>query len=151
MAETSSRRYLDAGLLVLRVGVGVAFILHGWPKITGSVDDWEAWGQSMAHFGIGFAPAFWGFMAAIAEFVGGIALVIGFAVRPFALLMLITMIVTTVTVVKGAVAEGDPITFELWSTPATFAAVFLSLVFSGPGRANILQLFKRGQKAEPEA
>jgi putative oxidoreductase len=28
-------RYRDAGLLVLRIGIGVMFMLHGFPKVMG--------------------------------------------------------------------------------------------------------------------
>lgn len=61
----------STGLLLLRIGIGITFILHGWPKLAGGVAYWEAVGKAMEVVGITFAPAFWGFMAGFAETAGG--------------------------------------------------------------------------------
>jgi putative oxidoreductase len=57
------------GLLVLRVVVGLAFILHGWPKI----HDPMHWMDGM---GLG-TPGPMQAVAAVGEFGGGIALLLG--------------------------------------------------------------------------
>src|SRR5690606_22626802 len=63
---------LQFGWLILRVGIGISIFLHGFPKITGGTEMWTAIGSSMGIFGINFAPTFWGFLAAVAESVGGL-------------------------------------------------------------------------------
>ncbi len=65
------KNLLQAGLLLLRVGIGVSIFFHGLPKMTGGPETWTAIGGTMSNLGINFAPAFWGFMAAFAETIGG--------------------------------------------------------------------------------
>ena len=38
---------IDFGLLILRVGIGVMFIIHGWGKLIGGTDKWEAIGSNV--------------------------------------------------------------------------------------------------------
>lgn len=119
------------GLLLLRVGIGLMFILHGWPKLAGGAERWEMLGQSMQAVGIAFAPTFWGFMAAFAETVGGLLLILGFLFRPACLLLVITMLVATA---MHAVA-GDG--FGGYSHALEAAILFFSLLFIGPGKYSI--------------
>lgn len=85
----------NLGLLILRLGLGIQFILHGWPKISGGADKWAKLGESMSIVGIDFAHSFWGFMAAFAEFGGGVLLLIGLFVRPASALMAFTMLIAS--------------------------------------------------------
>ena len=121
----------EIGLLILRVGMGVMFILHGWPKIQGGPANWTELGHSMSHLGVTFAPVFWGFMAALAEFGGGICLVLGFAARPVALIMAFNMLVASLVVYKPA--EG----ILSAAHPIEAGIVFLGLVFLGAGKYSI--------------
>lgn len=120
-------RYRDAGLLILRVGIGLAFALgHGGPKLFGGPERWRGVGGAAANVGLDFAPVFWGFMAAFAEFGGGILLILGLLFRPAAFLLLCTMIVAAVSHATGAI-PGSP----LHAVEA--GVVFLALIFIGPG------------------
>ncbi|MBN1256490.1 MAG: DoxX family protein [Planctomycetes bacterium] len=120
---------VDFGLLVLRIGIGAAFIKHGYPKLfEGTVESWTALGSNMSIVGITFAPAFWGFMAAFSEAVGGLALVLGIWVRPAAFLMLITMGIATAMHIKGG---GD---FNVYSHALKMAVVFLAIFIAGGGK-----------------
>jgi len=121
----------EIGLLILRVGIGVMFIMHGWPKIQGGPTGWTELGHSMSHLGVTFAPVFWGFMAALAEFGGGICLVLGFATRPVALVMAFNMLVATLVLYKPA--EG----IMSAAHPIEVGIVFVSLVFLGAGKHSI--------------
>lgn len=124
-------RYRDLGLLVVRLGLGLAFVVYGYPKITGGPQLWEQIGGSMGILGIGFAPKFWGFMAAFAEFGGGILLILGLFTRVATLLLLCVMAMATVVHLD----KGDPFTTALH--PIELASVFLGLTFVGPGRYSI--------------
>ena len=125
-------KYRDAGLLFLRIGLGAAFIMHGLPKLTGGPKLWASLGKSMGELGIDFLPAFWGFMAASTEGIGGIFLILGFCYRPVCLLLAFTMAVATVTVAAGKTANfGD------YSHPLELAVVFFNLAFIGPGKFSI--------------
>jgi len=125
-------KYRDAGLLILRLGLGAAFIIHGLPKLTGGVKVWTSLGKSMGLLGIDFFPAFWGFMAAATEGIGGIFLILGFCYRPVCLLLTFTMTVATLTL--AAPKDRD---FKTYSNPLKLAVVFLGLAFIGPGRFSI--------------
>ncbi|QNF33911.1 DoxX family protein [Adhaeribacter swui] len=119
------------GLLLLRVGIGWAFMLHGFPKLKGGPEFWEQVGGSMANLGITFAPLFWGFMGGFAEFVGGFLLLLGLFFRPVTLLLFITMCVATVS----HISNGDD--FNGYSHALESAILFISLYFIGPGKISI--------------
>jgi putative oxidoreductase len=124
-------KYRDFGLLLLRAGIGAAFIVYGYPKISGGPEFWKQIGGAMGVFGVDFYPVAWGFMAALAEFGGGILLILGLFSRVANLLMLATMAVAIATLLD----KGEPFTAVLH--PIEMAIVFLSLLFLGPGRHSI--------------
>lgn len=131
MVLTFLNKYRDTGLLVLRIGIGLMFILHGAPKLFGGVEKWEKLGMAMATLGIGFAPAFWGFMAAISEFFGGICLILGVVFRPACILLTITMLVAAIShLSRGDGLGGASHAIEL-------GIVFLSLILIGAGRYSL--------------
>ena len=118
----------DLGLLILRVGMGGMFVGHGLPKMLGGPERWAALGRNMTHFGIDFAPTFWGFMASFAELGGGVMLALGVAFRPACALLLATMVVASTKHLVG----GDG--FGKASHAIEAAIVFLSLLLIGSGR-----------------
>jgi len=120
--------YTDFGLLILRLGIGIMFVLHGYPKITGGIELWAKLGSSMSNFGIDFAPTFWGFMAALSEFGGAVLLILGVGFRLASLLMLTTMCVAT----AHHFGKGDGIQGASHALEA--GILFLSFLFTGPGK-----------------
>lgn len=125
-------KYRDAGLLMLRIGLGVMFCLHGLPKLAGGPKLWTALGKNMAHLGIDFFPVFWGFLAAATEGIGGILLVLGFCYRPVCLLLTFTMVIASLKL------HHDKADFQsAASRPIELAIVFIGLAFIGPGRFSI--------------
>ena len=131
MVLTWLTKYRDFGLLLLRIGLGVMFFYHGWPKLSGGPDKWIAVGGAMSSVGITFLPIFWGFMAAATETVGAVLLVLGFLFRPACILLTITMGVALMMHLKA----GDG--FTTWSHPAELGIVFLSLILIGAGRFSV--------------
>lgn len=123
-----NERAVSAGLLLLRLGLGVVFLFHGVPKLAAGPEQWTQLGGAMAVFGITFAPVFWGLMAALAEALGGALLILGLLVRPAAFFLLVTMIVAT-TMLAG----GDN-GFSRVAHPLSLAIVFLALLVTGGGR-----------------
>ena len=71
VAATMSDKWRDHGLLVIRLGMGAMFVMHGWPKMAGGSKAWTKLGHAMRHLGIDFAPTMWGFAAATSELAGG--------------------------------------------------------------------------------
>lgn len=81
---------LALALLALRIGLGVELVVHGWPKIKnpGAMAGWL--GQ------MGMKPGiFWSWIAALVEFLGGIALLIGFLTRFAAFFVTIQFLMLT--------------------------------------------------------
>jgi putative oxidoreductase len=121
-------KYRDFGLLFLRAAVGLYMAFgHGLGKIMGGTGQWAQLGGVIEGIlGFGFLPTFWGFMAAIAEFIGALLLTIGFLSRPAALLLVVNMSVASMAHITGVI-DGSP------ESALIYGAVFLSLVFTGPG------------------
>jgi putative oxidoreductase len=125
-------KYKDAGLLLLRVGLGLMFIYYGAPKLLAGPKMWQGLGMAMGSMGINFLPTFWGFMAAFSMAVGGVCLIFGIFFRPFCVLLTITMLVAT----SMHLRKGDG--FLTASHALNNAIVFLSLFFIGPGKYSLM-------------
>jgi putative oxidoreductase len=131
-------RCRDAGLLLLRVGIGLSYVGYGLPKLLGGPPMWEELGHSMKYLGITFAPVVWGFLAAVSEFFGGMALVIGGFFRLATFFLVCTMIVATIQHFgRGdGYAGGGFHAIEM-------GIVCLSLFLMGPGRYSLDEKFAR--------
>jgi putative oxidoreductase len=127
-----SDRFRDAGLLVLRVGIGLSFVGYGAPKLLGGPPVWEDLGQAMKYLGIRFAPAAWGFLAAVSELFGGMALVAGWLVRPAAFFLVCTMCVAT----AQHIGRGDGYSGGAFHS-IEMGVVGLSLLLMGAGRYSL--------------
>ncbi|NQU67032.1 MAG: DoxX family protein [Candidatus Marinimicrobia bacterium] len=127
-----SRDIIDIGLLILRVGIGIMFILHGYPKIIGGPEKWFGLGEkAMTVLNIGFGFTFFGFMAALSEFLGGLLLILGLATRYASGFLLFTMFVAATL----HLASGDGIMHA--SHAIESGVVFLSLIFLGSGKFSL--------------
>lgn len=122
------KNLLHLGWLILRVGIGISILLHGFPKLTGGPEFWTAIGGSMGIFGINFAPAFWGFLAAVAESVGGLLFALGLFFRPAAIMLTGTMIVALGT----HLAAGDD--FMRYGHALDLLIVFAAAILIGAGK-----------------
>ena len=144
MVLRSLDKYRDIGLLILRVGIGIMFIIHGLPKLTGGPEKWMMLGGTMKSLGISFGPTVWGFMAALSECVGGLLLVLGFFTRPACFFLLATMVVAT----SMHISKGDP--FPRYSHAMEAGILFLSLIFIGPGKYSLDDKIKPSKVSSPE-
>lgn len=117
---------VSAALLLLRVIAGSAFMIHGWTKIQNPFH-WMGADSSM--------PGILQALAALSEFGGGLAWVIG-AVTPLASLGIACTMV--VAVHKHAVELGGPFVgkggYEL---PLVFLGVAALFMIIGPGRYSV--------------
>ena len=130
-------KYRDVGLLILRLGIGGMFVWHGWPKISGGPEFWSKLGMATGTVGIHFAPTFFGFMAALAEFGGGICLALGFCTRFAAIFMTINMAVAT----SMHLTKGDGLSVASHAIEA--GILFFSLIFIGAGKYSLDDKFKK--------
>lgn len=124
----------DLGLLLLRIGIGVMFTIHGYPKLIGGPEKWAEIGGVMKMFGLTSSPVVWGFLAAFSEAIGGQLLALGLFFRWACLLLLGTMVVATAM----HVMSGDD--FGAYSHALESAFLFLGLLFAGPGRYSADQM-----------
>lgn len=129
MIWTHLNKYRDEGLLLLRVVVGLYLAFgHGWSKIAGGPEQWAGLGGVMGDvFGIGFAPAFWGFFSGFAEFVCALLVVAGLFFRPALVLIVLNMLVASLGHITGNIQGGPELA-------VLYGIVALSLIFIGPGR-----------------
>ena len=121
--------FASIALLVLRLVVGTAFTIHGWQKIQ---DPFGWMGQQSP------VPGLFQFLAAISEFGGGIAWIIGLLTPLAALGIGCTM---TVAVFMHSMVLHDPFvsltggrSYELASAYLCIALLLLAL---GPGRFSL--------------
>lgn len=128
---TSLHKFKDFGLLILRAGVGLSMAAHGWPKLAGGEAKWEKLGRTMEVIGIDFAPVFWGLMAGLAEFIGGLLVAIGLFTRPAAALVCFTMLIAVLMHVDA----GHTYTKTSHSLELFF--VYFGLIFVGPGKYSL--------------
>lgn len=126
-----------AVLLFVRIVMGVAFILHGWPKVQNPT----GWMNAMGGEGV---PSFLQALAALAEFGGGIALVLEL-LTPLAALGIVCQMLAALFLVHFPmghpfVATGGP-SYEL---PLVYLALAVLLLVVGPGRWSLdAVLFER--------
>lgn len=134
MVWSHLNKYRDLGLLLLRVFFGAYMAFgHGLGKMTGGPEKWAQLGGVMDMIGLGFLPTFWGFMAALAEFVGALLVAIGVLTRPAALLLTINMAVAAAAHLTGII-DGSA------EMALLYGVVFLSFVFVGPGKYSVDEL-----------
>ncbi len=125
----------EAGILMLRLGIGVMIFLHGLPKILGGPELWTKVGSSVGYFGIDFAHVFWGLMAGLAETLGGVLIFFGFLTRPAAFFVLMVMVVAAA---KGFFMGGG---FPVISHPVEMGITMLAIIITGPGKFSLDRKF----------
>lgn len=84
MLKFGAGRCPDGAILIARIFLMLLFVIFGWQKLTG-FGGTEAY---MAHVGAP-APALAAIIAVVMELFVGIALILGVATRPLAILMLL--------------------------------------------------------------
>lgn len=131
MLFKSLDKHRELGILLLRLGIGLMFVYHGWPKISGGPEVWLKLGSAMKFVGITFTPVFWGFMAAVTEFFGGILIAIGFLTRPAAMMLAFNMTIAVILKFSTGAGLGGA------SQAIEVGIVFLSLILMGPGKYSV--------------
>ncbi len=129
------KRDRDLGLLILRLGIGLAFFAHGLPKMMGGPQGWSQLGQAMDHFGIHSMHVYWGFVGAAIETAGGLLLAAGLFFRWACLFLTLQMIVAIVFHLHQAAPLNQ--FGPGWSHAMELGVVCLSLVFIGPGKWSV--------------
>ena len=128
--RSPTRRQIDTALAVLRVVLGVTFILHGGQKLF--VYGFDGVTGAFGQMGIP-APGFFGPFVAFVEFFGGIAITLGLLTRLAALGVGATMVVAILTVhLKQGFFNPGGVEF-----PLSLLASAIALVVAGAGAYSV--------------
>jgi putative oxidoreductase len=121
--------FADVALLLIRVVAGLAFTMHGWGKMQNPFG-WM--GPD------GFAPGIFQALAAISEFAGGLAWILGLLTPLASLGILPTM---AVALWFHAFMRGDPFVSMTGGPAFELAALYFSIALllfaAGPGRFSL--------------
>lgn len=127
---------VDLALLLVRVFIGVCFVVHGLGKLgwvgTGSMEGFVGF---LKDLGVPL-PQVQARMAMLSEISGGTLLTLGFLTRPACLLLVVTMIVAGRVGHRGAgyLITNDPPGAEY---TINLAVVCLAVAIAGPGALSV--------------
>lgn len=127
---------VSIGLLLLRLGTGILLVTV-FEKFFPREGVWgpQQWFiNDVAKMGFPM-PTIFAWAAVLAEFIGGILLILGFLTRPAVFFIMVT------TFVAAFVFHKEP--FQQGLTAFIFFFISLSLMFTGPGRIGIDGLIER--------
>ena len=132
----------DIGILLLRLGMGIAIATHGYAKL--QTERMDAFVDTVSKLGLPIGqPSAMAHLAAWSEFAGGALIVLGFLTRVSALMIL--GVVGTAFFLAHA---GQP--FGERELAYCYGVMALTLILTGPGRfsldAAVELAVKRGGK-----
>lgn len=114
-------------LLLLRLGLGLIFIYHGFPKLTHIH-------QTVSEFPhMGF-PSYFAYIAGILEFFGGWLLILGLFTRVTALLLAGEM---AIAILRVHLPQGGVMAVSNYQFPLALAVGAFALVAVGAGAISI--------------
>lgn len=123
----------DAALLVLRLALGAIFILHGYGKVFGHMPSMEMFSGMVSKIGFPM-PGFFAWVAALTEFAGGIAILLGICTRVAGPFIAFEMFVTTVFVKKFLFPAADE--------DLALFAIAIAITLMGPGCYSLAKALK---------
>ena len=135
MLENIFAPYSDWGLLILRVGMGVLILFHGWPKLNpnGPMKGPAGFGAFLKQQGVPL-PTFFAWVVALLETVGALLLIVGLATRilaiGFAIDMLVAIRLVKIGMANARFSEQDG---TGWEFEFILMVVALALLFTGAG------------------
>ena len=123
-------KYADFGLLLLRVSVGILFILYTAPSLIGGPSAWAHFGAGARNWGIHSHFQLWGFLVALLGCIGGALVIFGLFFRPAVLVLLVLAIGHAI-----GVKHGSGFRTALPSIEMCF--VLAGILFVGPGKYSV--------------
>ncbi|MEP6809126.1 MAG: DoxX family protein [Chthoniobacterales bacterium] len=124
-------KYRETGLLLMRLGLGVLFIILAGPVLLSGMRGWANFGSAVHNLGVHTHYAFWGFLGALMGCVGGALMVFGLFFRPGVILVLI------ITLVHLLGALGGVGTLRANLAAVELALILFGLLFVGPGKYSV--------------
>ncbi len=130
MCQSVSSPSVDRGLLLIRLALGLVFVMHGWQKL--AVFGVAGTAGFMASLGLPF-PTLSAVAVIAVELIGGLMLVAGAGTRIASALLSFSMLVAVVTA-HAASGFFLPNGYEF---ALTMAVVSLAVVLTGAGRYSV--------------
>jgi putative oxidoreductase len=129
----------DWGILIIRFGLGLVFLYHGYPKMTGRWGEVkgsrESLTKSIGRLGLPF-PYYLAMLVGVIEYFGGALLILGLSTRWVAMALVVVMLVATGRnlVEKGFLGSAD--------FPFSLLITLLGLIFLGGGSISLDRLLR---------
>lgn len=124
-------KYREAGLLIMRVSLGVLFVVLTGPVLLGGGGRWAAFGGGIRNLGLHSHFQMWGFLGALAGCVGAALMIFGLFFRPGVLLVLAITFVHTLGAIHGA---GG---YRAAMAAIELCLILVGLLFVGPGKYSV--------------
>ena len=133
LKQTLNRSYFQDPMSLLRVWLGIAFIIHGLPGIfsAGYMDGFTAYMETLDMP----MPALMAYLSKGAELICGILLLLGLFTRYAALIILIDMLVATFMAMRGDIFADYQAQISF-----TYLVIALALFLSKPTSYSLDQL-----------
>ncbi len=123
----TQERKNNFGLLIMRLGLATVLLIHTLPKLISGAHSWAGVGKIMNFISLDAPESFIGLVLLLLGVLGSISLLVGYFFR----VACITLFIIFGIYFFNYFSIGY-MTLMLWS--AGLAAVFLGLIFVGPGR-----------------
>ncbi len=123
-------KYREAGLLLIRVSIGLLFILYTAPTLISGPKAWTHFGAGAGHLGLHSHFQIWGFLGSLLGCLGGVLMIFGLFFRIGVLLVLVLAIGHALAVYKGT-------GFRVAVPSIEMCFVLAGLLFIGPGKYSV--------------
>jgi len=123
----SQERKTNFGLLVMRLGLAAALLIHSLPKLIGGSHAWQGVGTMLGFINVGVPPSVLGLTVLLIEALGAVSLLFGYFFRIACIVLCILFGLYSFNYFSIGYQ-----TLLLWSIG--IGAAFMGLFFIGPGR-----------------
>ncbi len=124
-------KYRETGLLLMRLALGILFIVLTGPVLLGGAARWQSFGSAIRNLGLHNHFQIWGFIGALLGCAGGALMIFGLFFRMGVLLVLVLTFVHLLGVWHGGHALRENLAaVELF-------VLLLGILFVGPGKYSV--------------
>ncbi len=120
-------KYREGGLLLMRLGLGVLFIILLGPVLLGGHAAWAHNGEAIRHLGLHAHYQFWGFLGALLGCIGGALMIFGLFFRLGVLFVLLITLIHLLGI-NNYRANLDAVLLFM---------ILLGILFVGPGKYSV--------------
>lgn len=142
MLENIFSPFSDWGLLILRVTMGIIFIVHGWAKLNpnGPMKGPAGFAGFLKQMGVPL-PLFNAWIVALLETVGAVLLILGLGTRILAIAFAVNMLVAIVLTRRNFKKSFTSQQATGWEFDLALLAQALALLFTGAGSIALDRIF----------